>query len=288
MMEEPHEDMFGMSIRFSVLTMNIWQWNVSGVTDGSYLCRQPRLIAWIQKNKPDLIALQEARDGYVGKAIREMNAGYTVLPQPEFEDSRGQHHIILASQWPVQPGSVESDRWPIVGDEYPYGAVLCKVEVPRASVTITLASAKPTWKADQETQRLDQAEKFCKFLAEHAKDSLAVIAGDFDDDPESKSLKYLRAQNFKDGWAKTNSNSDGFTFVRGNPLADTVFGTKDYPHTTSRRIDYLFTRDFQSVRPPEWRLSWQSTELVMKDHAKVVSGHYGLLGRLKLQRRDSL
>jgi hypothetical protein len=97
-------------------------------------------------------------------------------------------------------------------------------------------------------------------------------------------MAWRTKQELVDGWAVVNgAHSDGFTFIRDNPLAKEIIDP-EFPNAPERRIDYLFTRDFRLALPPQWTLSWERVQLVMpKDLALPVSGHFGVFGHLKMR-----
>jgi endonuclease/exonuclease/phosphatase family metal-dependent hydrolase len=138
--------------------------------------------------------------------------------------------------------------------------------------------------------RLEQV----RFIADHVvqlapddrEDCLpAVLMGDFNADPDSDEIRYLRGLHgvdgrsvfFTDAWSYVNGVAPGFTFDRGNAFAARA-------HEPPRRIDYIF------VRGPDAKFRGEplETRLAFTRSAKTSQGpvwasdHFGVVTDLEV------
>jgi endonuclease/exonuclease/phosphatase family metal-dependent hydrolase len=105
------------------------------------------------------------------------------------------------------------------------------------------------------------------------------LAGDFNAEPESDEIRFLRGFATRDGrsvffadaWSYGGDGGPGFTFDRRNAFAARS-------HEPPRRIDYVFVRGPDS----KWRGEPLKTQLVFTEPTDDVwaSDHFGLLTEL--------
>jgi endonuclease/exonuclease/phosphatase family metal-dependent hydrolase len=255
----------------SVLTLNTW--NRSGPFDQ----RLALLRRWLQRLQPDLIALQEV----VGEShLQELLDGLGYQSE-WFGVEQG---VAIAARWPISqrvelwlPGD---DGKPQSGGPALRGLVQSPYGVIPFTTTHTYCYA---------THHGFKRERLMPALNEFArtkdKDHFpAILAGDFNADPESTEIRYLkglqslqgRSAYWCDAWEQAGDSSKGMTWSRENQFAAWV----PWP---SRRIDYIF------VAQP--RLDGAGTieecTVVMNESVDGVwpSDHFGVMARVRVADR---
>jgi endonuclease/exonuclease/phosphatase family metal-dependent hydrolase len=151
-----------------------------------------------------------------------------------------------------------------------------------------------SWELHKSKERIEQVQTLVSYVFEHAplskKTLPPVVMGDFNAEPESDEIRYMkglatidgRSVYFADAWSygaprDSGDVAPGYTFDRKNAYAAAA-------HEPPRRIDYLF------VRGPDRKFRGEplSTELAFCDARDGVwpSDHFGVVTDLVMSKRD--
>jgi len=227
-----------MPTTFRVATLNIWN------RFGPWEERMPILKAELARLSPDVIGLQEVLrlDEPLVDQLAMVSEGMA------YHAAWGRHPE--RHDWPV--GNAVLSRWPIKrhqafalpdgGTEERRSLVFAEIEAPFGLLPFFVTHLN--WKLDQGHIRVEQVKTITKLVRELAPDHgfPPVITGDFNADPESDEIRYLRGLTglggpcvqFHDCYGAT-CEGPGYTFARRNPFAR-------LSHEPNRRIDYVFSR----------------------------------------------
>lgn len=166
--------------------------------------------------------------------------------------------------------------------------LFARIDTPRGKLPVFVTHLN--WKYHHGSVRLEQvrfiADKVAELTAGAGPDALpAVLMGDFNADPDSDEIRYLRGLHtvegrsvfFTDAWSYVNGAAEGFTFDRKNAFAARA-------HEPPRRIDYIF------VQGPDERFRGEplKTRVVFNrsENTKVglvwPSDHFGLVTDLRV------
>lgn len=271
-----------MSQPIKILTLNCW--NLSS----PYEERMALVRRGIEILQPDLIALQEIivrPDGFDQGRDILADLGFEWVFGPAFAWSDTGDHLApegLAFGF----GNVAASRYPIVERHWIRlpGASSGETRSATAIVVATpdgelpFVSTHLNWRFDHGYVREQQVVTLGDFAWAVAGERHLppVIAGDFNAEPDSAEIRYMRGLQalagrsvcFEDAWAAGGDGSAGLTWDNRNPFARTV----DEP---DRRIDYIFV-GFQHERA---RLAVQDCRIVMDSGRNEVypSDHLGLM-----------
>jgi endonuclease/exonuclease/phosphatase family metal-dependent hydrolase len=251
----------------AVLTLNVWN------REGPWPKRLPLIKSWIHRLQPDLIGFQEVLD-----------AGHTqeLLSDTDFHSEwmGTTSGIAIAARWPIHN---RQELW-LPGDGKFTGgpALRGMVDSPFGTIPFTCATT-----ASYMTHHGYKRERQMPALNEFARgrdknDFPAVLVGDFNADPESAEIRYLKGlQSLKggsaywcDAWDHAGDGCKGATWSKSNHFA----AWAPWPN---RRIDYIL------VAQP--RLDGAGTI----EHCNVVcnekvddiwpSDHFGVLARVRVR-----
>ncbi|HEX9620505.1 MAG TPA: endonuclease/exonuclease/phosphatase family protein [Polyangiaceae bacterium] len=273
-----------------VATLNIWN------RSGPWPERLALIRAELERLRPDVIGLQEVlrlEPSRPGSAVEDQAA--------EIAEGGAWYHCFAAAADYGNGlffGNALLSRFPILeerGFSLP-GAysgetrslLFALVETPKGRLPAFVTHLN--WKYHHGSVRLEQvrfiADTVAELAPEEEPDTLpAVLMGDFNADPDSDEIRYLRGLHtvegrsvfFTDAWSYVNGTAAGFTFDRGNEFAARA-------HEPSRRIDYIF------VRGPDQQFRGEplETRVVFHHGVKTRAGpvwpsdHFGLVTDLRV------
>ncbi len=268
----------------AALTLNIWN------RQGPWAERQPRIQAGLAALQPDLIGLQEVlrlsmQEHDSNQAEELVNPGeYHSAYAPAQELGAGLHignsllskHPILSAETIILPGEEETAE----------RRSLLAAQVMHPAGTLPVYVTHLNWKLDQGSVRTRQVQRIVQEIESRLKDDHlpALLMGDFNAEPPSDEIRYLkgfatldgRSVHFSDAWDYAEDRGPGYTFDRKNPYAAEA-------HEPPRRIDYIFVRGPDS----QYRGEPLETRLVMNepDSAGIwPSDHFGVWSRILLSR----
>jgi endonuclease/exonuclease/phosphatase family metal-dependent hydrolase len=226
-----------------VVTLNIWN------NQGPW----PERLRLIRRELPTLdahlVGLQE---------VLHLDAGGTPDQAQAIAEGLG-YYSAFASAWHIggglQFGNALLSRFPIVaaqafmlpceeGDET-RALLYCSVDAPCGKIPVFVTHL--SWKLHQSDIRQQQVAYIAARIKELAPvDQIAfppVLMGDFNAEPESDEIRYLRGYNTRlgrsvylaDCFAVAGDGSPGFTYARDNSYALRA-------REPNRRLDYIFSR----------------------------------------------
>jgi endonuclease/exonuclease/phosphatase family metal-dependent hydrolase len=156
-------------------------------------------------------------------------------PGLEFGNALLSRHPILEHQVLRLPGEESGETRCVL---------YAKLASPHGEVPVFVTHLN--WKLHHGSVRVRQIKRLVEFVDERAapgKTFPPVLMGDFNAEPESDEIRWLRgfatldgqSVFFADAWAYGGDGGPGFTFDRRNPYAARS-------HEPPRRIDYIFVR----------------------------------------------
>ena len=265
--------------RLRVLTLNIWH------REAPWEQRREVIRRGIRALDPDIIGLQEVLQLKVGgdvqnqadELLRDLpyryvyGAAQSLGPGFDFGNA-------IASKYPLTHHEVH----PLPGRETgeSRSVVHARVASPVGEVPVFVTHLN--WKLHHGSVRIRQIQSLLDFVDARAPSGEtypAIMLGDFNAEPESDEIRFLRgfatidgkSVFFADAWAYGGDGGPGFTFDRRNPYAARS-------HEPPRRIDYVF------VRGPDakWRGEPVVTRVVFDrpEDGIWASDHFGLYTEL--------
>lgn len=240
----------------TVLTLNLWGAN------GPVRRRLADLVAYLRARRPQVLALQEVEPvGGVDTAERlATQLGYDTVQLVRTEAAagaeRGEGLAILTDLSVVQASSI---RLPEAPRDHPRCFQQVDVELPDGT-PVRLGNTHLSWRLRQAGHRLAQATAIRAALADWR--GPLVVMGDFNDVPQSKTLRALTGPDgvgLADSYAAA-ADVDMATFHPDNPYAE-------QRQLLDRRVDHVLVRGLEPA----------AAEIVLTgDEGPVVSDHYGV------------
>jgi endonuclease/exonuclease/phosphatase family metal-dependent hydrolase len=238
----------------------------------------------LRRLEPDLVALQECvltpTDDHVADLLGD---GYSVVHHSaRSADGVG---AALASRWPVTSHR-EVDLHVTERVTLPWAAaVLVDVALPHPFGPTLVVHHKPTYEIGFGQERERQAVHTARAVEELLRGSAGrhvIVLGDFDDTPDSASLRYWTGRQslegtsvaYRDAWEAVHGDGSGHTFAADNPLTR----AGEMALELGRRIDYVLIRC--GIHGPT--LDVLDCRLIMNTPIDGVrpSDHYGVLAEL--------
>jgi endonuclease/exonuclease/phosphatase family metal-dependent hydrolase len=263
-----------------VATLNVWG------TNGPWTQRLALIRRELARLRPDVVGLQEVmrEDGYCQAEQIAEGLDYEIVyaPASTCDDGRIQGNALLSRlpvrgrrEFPLPAGGHEPRVLLYALVETAYGELPCFV-------------THLNWQQDHGAIRLGQVRVTVALVAELAGPELPpVIMGDFNADPDSDEIRYLRglavvdgaSVYFADAWTYGGDGSAGATFDRANDYARQA-------REPSRRIDYIFTGGDELLCGEPLRTELAFTEPEVLDGVRVwPSDHFGLVSDIVLAPR---
>src|SRR5215510_56703 len=174
-----------------------------------------RIADVINKEKPDLVGLQEVDRGVKRTEGKDEIAGLAAMTKMEFafapnlDYQGGKYGVAILSRLPIRntvhrmfENKREAER-----------RGMLKVEIDLEGRTITFVTTHPDYQF--EDGRRFETEQLLKFLAD-TKGPLIVVA-DFNDTPAGSAYK-LMGSSFDDAWTTSKAKTDGFSYPADKPV----------------------------------------------------------------------
>jgi endonuclease/exonuclease/phosphatase family metal-dependent hydrolase len=247
--------------------------------------RRVLIRAELRRLDPDLVALQECvLDPAYDQVTDLLGTNYQVVRHSaRSADGVG---AALASRWPVT-GFREVDLHVTSRVSLPWAAAtLVEVAAPAPFGPVLVVHHKPTYEVGFGLERERQAVTTAQAVEEQlgGQDRHVVVLGDFDDTPDSASVRYWTGRQsldgtsvaYRDAWEAVNGDEAGHTFAVDNPLTR----AGEMALELGRRIDYVLVRC--GVHGPT--LDVVDCRLILNSAVDGVwpSDHFGLLAELDL------
>jgi len=251
----------------SVLTLNVWN------REGPWAKRLTLIKSWLDRLQPDLIGFQEVVDAdHTQELLRDLNF-YS-------EWMGATSGVSIAARWPIRD---RQELWlPDDGKSSGGPALRGMVSSPHGIIPFTCATSAfyMTHHGYKREQQMPALNEFARGRAQD--DFPAILVGDFNTDPESVEIRYLKGlQSLEcgsaywcDAWEHAGDGGKGTTWSKSNDFA----AWAPWPN---RRIDYIF------VAQP--RLDGAGTI----EHCSVVcneklddvwpSDHFGVFARVRVK-----
>jgi endonuclease/exonuclease/phosphatase family metal-dependent hydrolase len=228
-------------VTLRILTLNIWN------TEGPWPERAIRIRDWIARLDPDVIGLQEVVRGPAIDQLGELAPrGFATAHAPAVDfwrDPSARFGNAIASRWPIVEQEVT--KLPDAGDGERRVALAATLEAPFGALGMVCTHLN--WKFHHGWVREQQVAALGELLRRRrSRDAFPlVVLGDFNADPDSTEIRYLRGLHalggrslyLRDAWAEAGGGGPGITWSNRNPYARTAL-------EPDRRIDYVF------VAPP--------------------------------------
>ena len=259
---------------FRLATLNIWQ------KFGPWEERMPRLVEGLRDLAADVVGLQEVRvdpESDQG-ALLATSANYNYVFGAGYDDAHGVTGNAILSRFPVSRSHTE--RLP-AGDR-PQGRCLVFAALETPLGRLPFFTTHLNWELDDGGSREAQIRAITELVPELSKgcDLPAVLTGDFNADPDSDEMRYLRGQTgvlgprvyYADSWIYGGDGSFGATYSKTNPFG-AVFREPE------RRIDYIYVRE-----PAQTRGEPIHARVCMNEAIRGMypTDHYGLLAAVRM------
>lgn len=267
-----------------VVTLNIWN-NQGPWAERLRLIRRelPTLDAHLV-GLQEVLHLEGAPAGTPdqGQAIAD-GLGYYVAYASAWHIGGGlQFGNALLSRWPI----VEAQNFilPVEPDDETRAVLFAAVDSPFGQIPVFVTHL--SW----QLHRSDVRQQQVAFIAQRVRELAPVdgfppvVMGDFNAEPESDEIRYLRGFNarlgrsvyFADCFAAAGDGTPGYTYARDNPYALRA-------HEPNRRLDYVF------VRGPDRQLRGEPLSARLCFHRPEngvwPTDHYGVLAEIQAAPR---
>lgn len=233
-----------------VLTINTWG------RHEPYEARLARLARGIDALAPDVCCMQEVYEERTLRTVRD-RAGLSHA----FHDL--ETGLALLSRHPLASQGILRYQNRSPSEDYGRGALIARLD---AGDDLVVAVTHLSWRAEDEGVRVAQARELTTAVKETGAPS--ILAGDFNDTPESAVIATVLAAGYVDGFRALHPEDPGLTWDAANP-----FTAEQDPQLPDRRIDYVFVQ-----ARLERGLDRAEVVLAQADEEGVLpSDHYGVL-----------
>jgi endonuclease/exonuclease/phosphatase family metal-dependent hydrolase len=265
-----------------IVTLNVWN------TEGG-AGRLRAINRELQRLKPDLIAFQEVVQNQKvnsldilldGMQLQRTHQADLQSFEPPFADRYGGSAV--ATRWPHRAVDVLDLRLPDAAD-VPWATLAVVVQVPGEGELLFIG-ATAAWRFGAEAARERQAVAVTDLDARHRCPLPTIIAGDFNANPDSASIRYLTGRQslagqsvcYHDAWSVA-GEGPGHTWTVDNPNAkrgaDEIVRQPGY----RGRFDYVLVGSWDAH--PKARATVTSAKLAFDQPIDGIwaSDHYGLV-----------
>ncbi len=243
------------------------------------------LKAGLEKLRPDVIALQESvsGDGY-DQVADLLGPGYRVARHPwPSPDGVGAG---LASRWDIRVVRQVDLRVTERVDLPWSAAVIAEIAAPEPIGSLLFVHHKPTYHVGYALERELQAVECARSVEElvGGRKAHVVLAGDFDDTPDSASVRFWTGRQslhgcsvaYCDAWEAVHGDEPGHTFTPANPLVR----AGEMSLELGRRIDYVMVRC--GVHGPTLEITGCRRAFDAPVNDVWASDHFGVVADLRL------
>lgn len=224
---------------FRLMTLNL---NAFGERHGPWSERRPRIVAAIGETRPDVVALQAvALDPAVESGLNQAMqlacdlTGHDVVYHTAMRHDDGREDgIAFLSRHPVLASSAHPLSRHDGGDD-PNARVLLRATVDGPAGPLHVVNAHISWVAAQARDNVTETLHHLGQL-----DGATILAGDFNQIPDSDALGRLRRAGLTDAWSALHPDAPGFTFYEDGALSKRIdyvlLGPAFVPHLRAARL----------------------------------------------------
>jgi endonuclease/exonuclease/phosphatase family metal-dependent hydrolase len=228
-------------------TISVMTFNLLSPEHADWPGRRKVIRAGLRDLRPDVVALQECvltRD--YDQATDLLGEEYHTAWHPG--RSADGVSAVLCSRFPF--GDTHAVDLHVTSRvTLPWSAaVLTEIELPPPLGPVLLVHHKPTYEIGHSSEREMQAVACARSIEEYlaGRDLHVIVLGDFDDTPDSRSLRFWTGREsldgfsvaYRDAWEAVNGTDPGHTFAADNPLVR----AGEMSLELGRRIDYVLLR----------------------------------------------
>lgn len=239
-----------------LMTLNL---NFHGDRHGPWSERRPAIAAAIRRSRPDVVALQAVarapaiEDGVdqAAQLARDLPGYAAVYRAAARHDDGREEGIAFLARLPLS----ELRAHPLSrrdGHEDPFRRVLLHATFAASGGPLHVFNAHLSW---VEAQAHDNVTELLLHL--RAADGPTILAGDFNQGPDSEALARLRGTGLVDAWSTLHPDAPGFTFHEHGAMTKRI----DYVLVDPTLVPRLHAADRILDEPGERRPS---------DHAGLV------------------
>ncbi len=256
---------------FRAATLNIWS------RFGPWEERLPAIREGLRALAPDVIGMQEVlrHDGLDQGALVTEGLGYEVVWGKAAENHGFPVGNAILTRWPVLRSEVLA--LPNGGSDEDRCLVFAEIDAPFGKLPFFCTHLN--WKLHHGHVRQLQVKAIAEAVARLApveRSFPPVLVGDFNAEPDSDEMRFLRGLTglggehvyFADAFALAGDGSSGLTFSKRNPFAEPL-------REPERRIDYVYVRgpdDAQRGEPIDARVCFDQAY-----EGTYPSDHFGVV-----------
>lgn len=245
-------------MKIKIVTLNTWD------DFGPYRKRWKFLIQELKRLQPDIFLLQEVSYAKFTKNILRHfhNYYFTAAYAPG---------LAIFSKYPINQSFYIKYKVQSKTEDHERGFLSAQIHLGRRK--ITLGNTHLSWQTNEASIRARQIRGLIQTVKRFKTHS--VLAGDFNDIPDSKPVQLLKKSGWRDWFKTVHPHKKGITWDNKNQFIQSH--SVQFP---DRRIDFIF-------------VDQKLTQLVRKKLAKVVfnqksrgsffpSDHYGVLAEFEI------
>lgn len=237
-----------------IVTLNTWG------TDGPYEKRWELIVDELSRLNPEIICLQEVFDPELIELIREALGSMNILTSLR-------SGLVLISQFELFSETTFPYETQSPTESYLREVISAVLKTPQGEFLI--ANTHLAWKSEDELVRLQQVKEL--IAASKGKHSGVILAGDFNDTPESPAIRELKRSDFKDIYEMCHPGKNEWTWDNRNPFIQTH--SIRFP---DRRIDFLFLNEALAKKPKKCEIVFNRPDR----NGIHPSDHYGVLAEI--------
>jgi endonuclease/exonuclease/phosphatase family metal-dependent hydrolase len=265
-----------------IVTLNVW--NTEGEPG-----RLKSINRELRRLNPDLVAFQEVVQNDKIRSLDTLLEGLELQRThqadiqrfvPPYSERYGGSAV--ATRWPHRAIDVLDLRLPDAAD-VPWATLAVAVDIPGEGELLFIG-ATAAWRLSAEAARERQAVAVTDLDARHRRELPTVIAGDFNANPDSGSIRYLtgrqslggRSVCYHDAWSIA-GEGPGYTWTVDNPNAkrgaEQIVKQPGY----RARFDYVFIGSWDAHPKAHARVVSAKLAFEQPTDGIWASDHYGLV-----------
>jgi endonuclease/exonuclease/phosphatase family metal-dependent hydrolase len=201
-----------------IVTINLWG------TYGPYAERRKLFLEELGRLRPDILCLQEITDPNLAAEIQMKIA----LPSAAENYDAG---LAILTRFPILSERILKYAAVSPNETNDRRAVIVELEI--GNINLVVANTHLSWKAEDGMIRLAQVRELLGAVSKTK--SPALLAGDFNDVPQSPAVQEIKKSGFVDLFELIHPDEAGLTWDNQNPFIQSH--NVKFP---DRRIDFLF------------------------------------------------